>query len=451
MARKKITTNPDVQLDPTTSLDVTISAQDYVSDAYFKFGQYVNTQRQLPYLEDGLKPVYRRVIYSCMKLGSNKLLKTVKIAGDVCSSTHPHGNASVEGVISALVRTGILDGQGNHGTTLINGMVLPPAASRYTEAKISAKYLDIFSRVSKMIPMVESPMGDLEPAYIGSPLPLGLVFSSMGLGLGVNTRIPSFSAVSMFEAYKKNDPNLLKCNYNLDIDYAESELNKLWTTGKGKVVYKYKVTRATSSDGAQGVLIEGDTELFTPNLSWFYAQQDQERLFVREETDKNCKTPRLFIGRNHNVKAISIDDIEEQALKACKNGKVYILNVTDGTDAYRIPLKEWINYSYTNYLNLVDKKNKEEIASTEYEIKVNDAIPSVADYIINKNPKADNKEISEKLSLDPEVVSSILQKPISYIRKTKEASDRSKALSSKLKELKSFDKVKFTDEVIMKL
>lgn len=451
MAKKKtLGINPDVKLDPVTSLsDVTISAQDYVSDAYFKFGQYVNTQRQLPYLADGLKPVYRRVIHSCMKLGASKFLKTAKIASDVIASTHPHGLASVEGVVSALVRTGILEGQGNHGASLINGMVLPPAASRYTEAKISQKYLDIFNKVSKMIPMVESPMGDLEPTFIGTPLPLGLVFSLMGLGLGVNTRVPSFSAVSMFDAYKNNNPNLLKCNYNLDIDYAESELDKLWTTGKGKVVYKYKVTRATSVDGAQGVLIEGDTELFTPNLSWFYAQQDQERLFVREETDKNG--PKLFIGRNHNVKAISIDDIEEQAIKACKSGKVYLLNVTDGTDAYRIPLRDWIDYSYNNYLNLVDKKNKDEIAATEYEIKVNDAIPSVADYIINKNPKADNKEISEKLSLDPGIVSSILQKPISYIRKTKEASDRSKALSSKLKELKSFDKVKFTDEVIMKL
>ena len=435
----------NVQVNPQVTPEVT--AEKFVTDSYLRFGKYINESRHLPYIMDGLKPSYRRLIYTAYNEGQ-KMTKTATVLGKVMI-IHPHNTEPLIGACATLVHAGIFEGQGSWGGTLITGMSFAPAAIRYTELKVSPTYYQIIGKLLKQVPWWESPTGVPEPRYIPTPLPLIMSFGGLGLGIGVNTRLPSFNPVSMYEAYKKNDPNLLKPNCNLTIDYSESDLKGLWTKGKGKITYKYKVTRAVSSDGASGVLIEGDTDIFTPNLSWFYSQQEQERLFVRDETDETG--PKLFIGRNSNIRAITIDDIEEHALSACKYSKVYLLNVTDGSSAYRIPLKEWIKLTYENYLKLVDANNLKLIAETEYEIKVNDAIPSVADYIINKNPKADNKEISEKLSLDPEIVSSILQKPISYIRKTKEASDRSKALSSKLKELKSFDKVKFTDEVIMKL
>lgn len=424
-----------------------VTAEKFVTDSYLRFGKYTNFFRQLPFVMDGLKPSYRRLIYTAYNEGQ-KMTKTATVLGKMMC-IHPHNTEPMIGGAATLVHAGIFEGQGSWGGALITGTTFAPAAIRYTELKVDPTYYQIIGKLLKQVPWQESPTGVQEPCYIPSPLPLCMTFGLLGLGIGVNTRMPSFSPVSMYQAYLKNDPNLLKANCNLDIDYAQSDLEGLWYRGKGKVVYKYKVKRASSPDGSNGVLIEGDTDIFTPNLSWFYSQQDQERLFVRDETDETG--PKLFIGRNSNIRAISVDDIEEQALKACSNGKVYLLNVTDGNQAYRIPLREWIKLTYENYLRLVDENNQKLITETEYEIKVNDAIPAVADYILNKNPKADNKEICEKLSLEPDVVSSILQKPISYIRRTKEASDRGKALSLKLSDLKSFDKVKFTDEVIMKL
>ena len=87
----------------------------------------------------------------------------------------------------------------------------------------------------------------------------------------------------------------------------------------------------------------------------------------------------------------------------------------------------------------------------EFDIKVFTALPDVANYIINTNPKADDEEISKALNLDNEIVKSIMSKSISNLRKNKDTTQKVKDLNNKLKELKKFDAVKFTDEVISKL
>ena len=127
------------------------------------------------------------------------------------------------------------------------------------------------------------------------------------------------------------------------------------------------------------------------------------------------------------------------------------MNVTDGVSAFRIPLKDWINYTYNRYINLANIRNQKDINNVEFDIKVFTALPDVANYIINTNPKADDEEISKALNLDNEIVKSIMSKSISNLRKNKDTTQKVKDLNNKLKELKKFDAVKFTDEVISKL
>jgi hypothetical protein len=186
----------------------------------------------------------------------------------------------------------------------------------------------------------------------------------------------------MYEAYLNDDPSLLKANCNINIDIKESELDKIWYEGKGKVCYKYNIVRCVSDDGSQGVRIEGDTDIFLPKLKWFEQQQDQEKLFIREETDETG--PKLFIGKNPNIRTISVDDIEEHAIKACRDCTTYSLNVTNGTQAFRIPLREWIKITYENYLTLVDKQKQQKIQDVEFNIKVAENTEAVANYIINR-------------------------------------------------------------------
>ena len=92
-----------------------------------------------------------------------------------------------------------------------------------------------------------------------------------------------------------------------------------------------------------------------------------------------------------------------------------------------------------------------EIDQTKFNISVYEALPNVVDYILNINPKAENSEICKSLNLSSEVVSAIMSKPISTLKKNKENGSRLKDLKSKLKDLLSFNPVKFTDEIIKQL
>jgi hypothetical protein len=217
-------------------------------------------------------------------------------------------------------------------------------------------------------------------------------------------------------------------------------------------VYVYKISRQKSSDGkSEGILFEtkDGTEIFTPKLSVFKKLEEEGKVFIEDLTD--IDGAKLFIGRVPGSRGISVDDIESLCRKICFNATNFSLNVTNGQTCFRIPLKEWLRYTYENYIKLVTEVNKKRIEKCKFDILVQESIPLVSDYIINKNPKADDEEISMALNLPREVLKVVLDKPISYLRKNKDTSDRVKLLKAKLSEYKKFDPVVYTREVISKL
>lgn len=268
-----------------------------------------------------------------------------------------------------------------------------------------------------------------------------------GLGVGIRTKYPNFSPKSMYQAYINNNPYLLEPNVNLLLDKERSELERLWKTGKGSVIYAYKISRQMSPDGkAEGILFEGDTGIFTPNLTKLRALETAGKIFIDDMTDLNG--PKLFVGRIPGARGITIEEIETLCRKACYNNTVYQLNVTDGNTAFRIPLYDWIDYTYKNYIKLVTEINQKRIEKVKFDIMVQEALPVISNYIINTNPKATDKEICDALGVSPEIVSSVMSKPISYLRKNKDTSERVKELKNKLKELKKFDPVVYTENII---
>jgi hypothetical protein len=293
----------------------------------------------------------------------------------------------------------------------------------------------------------------MEPTYIPLPLPLCLYLKGgvvSGLGVGVMSEYPNFSPKSMFEAYKKNDPSLLEPNIDILIDKKNSELERLWKTGKGRVIYSYKISKSLSTDGkSEGILFEGDTAIFTPKLKGFKKLIEAGKVYVEDMTDE--KGPKLFVGRVPGAKGITTSDIESIARKCCYDATTYQLNVTNSETTFRIPLYDWIDYTYKNYIQLVSEVNQKKIEKCKFDILVQEAIPYVSDYILNKNPKATDNEISKALNIPAEVIEVVMSKPISYLRKNKDTADRIKALKDKLKELKKFDPIKYTEEIINKL
>ena len=118
---------------------------------------------------------------------------------------------------------------------------------------------------------------------------------------------------------------------------------------------------------------------------------------------------------------------------------------------FRIGLYDWLDYTYKNYIDLIVKVNQKKIEKTTFDIAVLEAIPLISDYILNKNPKATDEEIMKVFGMPQEIVSSVMSKPISYLRKNKDTSDRIKELKTRLKELKKFDPVAYTEQIINQL
>jgi DNA gyrase/topoisomerase IV subunit A len=235
------------------------SIGDLVAHGYTVFGKYVNTKRVLPLLYDGLKPSYRRAIYSCFEIDKSYSV-TQEMLGWMMKY-HPHNTEGSIKAVSQLCHYGILDGYGNHGRQDILGDHDSPAAPRYTKVKVNDKIRNMISKVIKYVPHHEDEVSGkyMEPDYIPTPIPLSLTFDRLqGLGIGVSTLLPSFSMESLYQAYIKNDYNLLKYRGDLEIDYDSSNLEGLWIRGYGHVTYKYKIT-----SGARWVMIDGSPSRFS--------------------------------------------------------------------------------------------------------------------------------------------------------------------------------------------
>lgn len=445
MAKKKIIEMPEIYPRPIGEV---------TSEAYVDIGNYVNNHRHLAEVKDGCKVSYRRLIYSALQFPKGKLIPATKLISET-SSTHPHSLSGIEGLNAVLVNSGVFTGEGSFGFDSITGEHNPPASPRYLKNRLSDLYWDIMGDLMKYVPMVESPVGPLEPEYLPLPLPLCLFLSGgivSGLGIGISTVYPNFSPKSLYAAYINNNPMLLEPNVDLELDKKKSNLLGLWRYGKGKVVYSYHITRVSDpATKREGVLFSGSTAIFTPKLSKFNKLIEEGKVYFDDMTDFDG--PKLFVGRVPGARGITVDDIwkiAEQVRSNTSNAN-FILNVTDSKMAYRIPLYNWLDYMYKNYIQLIVYANNDKIAKVEREIKIQEAIPLVVNYITSINPKAEDKEISKSLNLEEDIVSSVMTKPISNLRKNKDNTAKIKQLKTKLTELKKFDPVKFTEKIINEL
>lgn len=405
---------------------------DFVTNGLRIFGKEVNTNRQLVLSKDGLKPIYRRTIYASLQY-PDKTIKSATLAGAIVGRWHPHGTASVEPVISNLVRWGIFDGQGNHGAKMIYGDDISPAAARYTEAKISPKFRSIFSDLMPYVPFKDGELEEQEPEYIPTPIPLSLLFGGLGIGFGANMRIPAFTIKSIYNALIKDDPELLEAPFGLKLIKDRSQLKELWNTGLGRLTYQYQVTYEENEAG-KGEMIVGDAELFKPNLAVFDPWINDGRVFILDLTDN---IGRVFIGRNYNVRAISLDDIERMCINAATYEKTFRLTVADQGQVYLCPLKYWLRDTYENYLELVDKFKSDKLSKYQFDYQVYDNLPKVAECLFNNRNATDN-EISSTLNLDPEIVSAIMKKSISTLR-LKDTSSKLASIEGKINYFTNLD------------
>lgn len=251
---------------------IKISIEDEVKQAYIDYSMSVIVQRALPDVRDGLKPVHRRIMYAMDTLhlaSGGKTKKCATIVGEVLGHYHPHGDASV---YDALVRLGqdfsqrytTVTPQGNFGTIAGD----PPAAYRYTEAKMSKITEEMVADISKetvdMIPNFDD--STKEPSVLPSKFPFLLCNGTTGIAVGMATNMPTHNLREVSDAIcayiENNDISIEQLMTYIKgpdfptggIIYGKDGIKKAYSTGRGKITIRSKFSIETDKHGRESIV-----------------------------------------------------------------------------------------------------------------------------------------------------------------------------------------------------
>jgi DNA gyrase subunit A len=183
-----------------------VSITEEMKRSYLDYAMSVIISRALPDVRDGLKPVHRRILYAMHRLGldwNKKHMKSSKVVGDTMGDFHPHGNLAIYDALVRMaqdfsMRVPLIDGQGNFGS--IDGD--PPAAERYTEARLSKIAQYLLDDLDKSTVDFKSNYDDRlqEPSVLPAKFPNLLVNGSGGIAVGMATNIPPHNLGEVIDA-----------------------------------------------------------------------------------------------------------------------------------------------------------------------------------------------------------------------------------------------------------
>ncbi|PST45256.1 DNA gyrase subunit A [Riemerella anatipestifer] len=238
---------------------IPINIVDEMKSSYIDYSMSVIVSRALPDVRDGLKPVHRRVLYGMYGLGvfsNKKYLKSARIVGDVLGKYHPHGDSSVYDAMVRMAQPWSLrypqvDGQGNFGS--MDGD--PPAAMRYTEARLKKISDEILSDLDKETVDFQNNFDDSlqEPTVLPTKIPNLLVNGTSGIAVGMATNMAPHNlseSVDAICAYIDNKnieiDELMKYIIAPDfptggIIYGYDGVRDAFHTGRGRIVLRAKV------------------------------------------------------------------------------------------------------------------------------------------------------------------------------------------------------------------
>ncbi len=342
-------------------LQTTIEEEIKVS--YLDYSMSVIVGRALPDIRDGLKPVQRRIIYSMYEMGlhyGKPYRKSAKIVGEVMGNYHPHGDMAIYDTMVRMAqefsfRMPLIDGQGNFGS--IDGD--PPAAMRYTEARMSKITEELIADIDKdtvdFIPNYDE--SRKEPVVFPVKFPHLLINGSSGIAVGMATNIPPHNLSEVIDAViyiienKSNNvkiEELIKIIQGPDLPtggfiIGKDGIKKAYTEGKGSIVMQAKAKIEETKKGKQQIVV---TEIpflvnkanLLESISTLVKLKKIEGITdLRDESDKEGIRIVIEIGRNENAEIILNQLYKHTALRsnfgiiflAIVNGKPKILNIKE--------------------------------------------------------------------------------------------------------------------------
>lgn len=253
---------------------VPTNIEDEMKRSYLDYAMSVIVGRALPDIRDGLKPVHRRILYTMQQMGlqpNRPTRKCARIVGDAMGKYHPHGNLAIYDALVRLaqpfsLRYPLVEGQGNFGS--VDGD--PPAADRYTEARLSKVATALLEDLDKETVDFKPNYDDseTEPEVLPTRVPNLLVNGSSGIAVGMATNIPPHNLTEIVNAviYKIQHPgatliNLLEFVQGPDFPtggfiLGRQGIMQAYTTGRGQLKIRARAKIERSGKDREQIIID---------------------------------------------------------------------------------------------------------------------------------------------------------------------------------------------------
>ena len=262
-----------LSFDRSTETFNVVSMDDVMHDSMLPYAEHVILERALPRVEDGLKPVQRRIIYTMLELGNTPdkpYRKSARIVGDCLGKFHPHGDSSVYDAMVRMaqdfnMRLPLVDGQGNFGS--VDGD--SAAAMRYTEVRMAPAAMDMVRDIDKDTVRFCLNFSDTlkEPEMLPGRFPNLLINGANGIAVGLTTSIPTHNpreAIDAVIARIKNPkisldeimkiipcPDFPTGGYIIKSD----EIRNAYATGRGKLINRAKTHIEELKNGKKLIVV----------------------------------------------------------------------------------------------------------------------------------------------------------------------------------------------------
>lgn len=397
-----------------------LSLEDVLGDRFGRYSKYIIQERALPDVRDGLKPVQRRILYAMYSSGNThdkNFRKSAKTVGDVIGQYHPHGDSSVYEAMVRLsqdwkLRHVLIEMHGNNGS-IDND---PPAAMRYTEAKLSLLAEELLRDINKetvsFIPNYDDTT--LEPMVLPSRFPNLLVNGSTGISAGYATDIPPHNLAEVIQATLKYIDNpditvnqLMKYIKGPDfptggIIQGIDGIKKAYESGKGRIIVRSKVEEETLRNGRKQLII---TEIpYEVNKSSLVKRIDELRadkkvdgiVEVRDETDRTGLRIAIELKKDVNSESIKNYLYKNSDLQISYNFNM--VAISDGRPKL-MGIRQIIDSYLNHQIEVVVNRTKFELDNAEKRmhiveglIKALSILDKVIELIRSSKNKRDAKE-----------------------------------------------------------
>lgn len=373
-------------MSENTGKIIPVAIEQEVKTSYLTYAMSVIVSRALPDVRDGLKPVHRRLLYSMDELGLGPTAatkKSARIVGDTMGKYHPHGDAALYDALVRMaqdfsLRYPLVMGQGNFGS--IDGD--PPAAMRYTEAKLSRLGNEINQDLKKETVDFAANYDETlkEPKVLPAAVPNLLINGSSGIAVGMATNMAPHNLNEVCDAicYYIENPecsveNLMSYVAGPDfptggIIYGRQGIKDAFKTGRGRVIVRGKFTIETSKTGREAIVFnEIPYQVNKANLLIKIASLIRDKVIdgisdLRDESDREGMRIVIELKKNAIAKVVLNQLFTRTVLQS--SFSIHNLALVDGRPMC-LNLKDMIHYFVEHRVDVVTRRTRYDLRKAE--------------------------------------------------------------------------------------